>query len=202
LFLLPEEKEIFMPVIKRYPNRKLYDTQAKRYITLDGIADLIREGEDIQVIDHASGEDLTALTLTQIIFEQEKKQTGVLPLSMLTGLIRASGDRLTSLPKVIFSNTFWQQIDEEIKSRIQTLVKLGEMEEEEGKNIQAKLLQPKVHTHGMSTEKRQPTAISSQELEAYLLKRQVPTQADINQLYSQLEALANKLDKITESDHS
>lgn len=191
-----------MLVIKRYPNRKLYDTQAKQYITLEGIADLIREGGEIQVIDHASGEDLTALTLTQIIFEQEKKQTGVLPLSMLTGLIRASGDRLTALPKVIFSNTFWQQIDEEIKSRIQTLIKLGELGEEEGEKIQTKLLQPKVHTHGTSTERRPPNLFSSQELEDYLLKRQVPTQADINQLYAQLEALANKLDEISESEHS
>jgi len=69
-----------MPVIKRYPNRKLYDTQAKQYITLDRIAELIREGTDIQVIDHASGEDITALTLSQVIFEQEKRQSGFYPI--------------------------------------------------------------------------------------------------------------------------
>jgi polyhydroxyalkanoate synthesis repressor PhaR len=56
-----------MPLIKRYPNRKLYDTEAKSYITLEGVAALIRNGEDVQVIDHESGEDLTTLTLTQII---------------------------------------------------------------------------------------------------------------------------------------
>ena len=63
-----------MPVVKRYPNRKLYDTQAKRYVTLNSIAELIRLGEDIQVIDYTTGEDITALTLTQIIFEQEKEK--------------------------------------------------------------------------------------------------------------------------------
>ncbi|MGD8735253.1 MAG: polyhydroxyalkanoate synthesis regulator DNA-binding domain-containing protein, partial [Anaerolineae bacterium] len=55
-----------MTRIKRYPNRKLYDTEAKQYITLEGIAALIRQGNEVQVIDHATGEDLTALTLTQI----------------------------------------------------------------------------------------------------------------------------------------
>ncbi|MBP7044934.1 MAG: pesticidal protein Cry15Aa, partial [Chloroflexi bacterium] len=45
-----------MPVIKRYPNRKLYDTEAKKYITLDGIAELIRKGEDIRVVDHTTDE--------------------------------------------------------------------------------------------------------------------------------------------------
>ncbi len=67
-----------MVVIKRYPNRKLYDTIAKQYITLDGVAELVRQGSEIKVVDHASGEDLTAFTLTQIILEQEKKRMGYL----------------------------------------------------------------------------------------------------------------------------
>ncbi|MCK5314811.1 MAG: polyhydroxyalkanoate synthesis regulator DNA-binding domain-containing protein, partial [Anaerolineales bacterium] len=71
--------------IKRYPNRKLYDTEAKQYITLDEIADLIRQGQEIRVTDNVTGEDLTAVTLSQIIFEQEKKQSGFLPRSVLTG---------------------------------------------------------------------------------------------------------------------
>jgi polyhydroxyalkanoate synthesis repressor PhaR len=86
-----------MPVIKRYPNRKLYDTEAKRYITLDGIAELIRNGAEVQVVDHTTDEDLTAVTLTQIIFEQEKRNSGFLPKSVLTGLVRAGGDTLNTL---------------------------------------------------------------------------------------------------------
>ena len=69
-----------MPVIKRYPNRKLYDTTAKQYVSLEGIADLVRQGAEVQVVDHATGEDLTTLTLTQIIVEQERLQSGFLPL--------------------------------------------------------------------------------------------------------------------------
>jgi polyhydroxyalkanoate synthesis repressor PhaR len=87
-----------MPVIKRYPNRKLYDTEAKSYVTLDQITQLIRNGEEIQVVDHESGEDLTNLTLTQIILEQEKKSSdGFVPRVLLTGLIRTGGDTLEQM---------------------------------------------------------------------------------------------------------
>ena len=86
-----------MVVIKRYPNRKLYDTVAKQYIALEGIAELVRQGSEIKVVDHASGEDLTAFTLTQIILEQEKKRPGLLTHSFLTDLIRTRGERISAL---------------------------------------------------------------------------------------------------------
>ena len=63
-----------MLTIKRYTNRKFYDNEEKGYITLDDITARIREGREVQVIDHESGEDITTVVLTQIIFEQEKKQ--------------------------------------------------------------------------------------------------------------------------------
>lgn len=189
-----------MPVVKRYPNRKLYDTQAKKYITLDGIADLIRQGEDVRIIDHASGEDMTALTLTQIILEQEKKQSGLLPHSLLTGLIRASGDRLTALQKTLFSATFWQQIDEEIKYRIQNLIRLGEISEEDGQDLLDKLMHPKLRTQSSASAREQSTSIGLHELELILQQRQVPTQGDLQRLYAQLEALADKIEQISESE--
>ena len=82
-----------MNIIKRYPNRKLYNTSSKQYITLEGIADLIRAGEDVQILDHTNGEDLTALTLTQIIFEQEKKKSGFLPRSNWSQRMYSGGRR-------------------------------------------------------------------------------------------------------------
>ena len=86
-----------MPVIKRYPNRKLYDTSAKQYVSLEGVADMIRRGEPVQVLDHTTGDDLTTLILTQIIAEQEKRGTGFLPLDVLTGLVEAGGNTLAAL---------------------------------------------------------------------------------------------------------
>jgi polyhydroxyalkanoate synthesis repressor PhaR len=75
-------------VIKRYSNRKLYDTQDSRYVTLDEIQAMIRTGREVQVIDAATGEDLTCVTLTQIILESERSRRGNLPASFLHQLIK------------------------------------------------------------------------------------------------------------------
>ncbi len=62
-------------VIRRYANRKMYDPQARRTITLSGIADLLREGLQVQVIDHTTGSDITSLTLSKVLLEQEKEKS-------------------------------------------------------------------------------------------------------------------------------
>ncbi len=63
-------------LIKKYANRKLYDTRTSRYITLDGIAQLVREGHEIEVVDRDNGHDLTQVTLSQIVLEEEKRGPG------------------------------------------------------------------------------------------------------------------------------
>ncbi len=80
-------------VVKRYANRKLYDTERSCYVTLDDISSMIKAGEDVQVVDNKSGEDLTTVTFAQIIFESEKKNS-VMPLSLLRGLIQDGGDAI------------------------------------------------------------------------------------------------------------
>ncbi len=84
-------------IIKRYANRKLYDTQESRYVTLEQIALMIRNREDVKVVDNNSKEDLTSVTLAQIIFEEEKKQRSFLPLSALRNIIQSGGDSLHDL---------------------------------------------------------------------------------------------------------
>ena len=79
-------------IIKRYGSRKLYDTSESRYISLDDIANWIREGLDIQVLDNASGEDVTAQTLTQVISEEGRKGATRLPNELLHDIIRAGGN--------------------------------------------------------------------------------------------------------------
>jgi polyhydroxyalkanoate synthesis repressor PhaR len=83
-------------VIKRYANRKLYDTQRSRYVTLDQIAEMVRAGEDVRIVDNNSKDDLTALTLAQILFEQEKKG-GFLPLGALRNIIQSGGQSISSI---------------------------------------------------------------------------------------------------------
>jgi polyhydroxyalkanoate synthesis repressor PhaR len=184
-----------MLTIKRYPNRKLYNTETKQYITLDGIAELIRDGEEVQVLDHASGEDLTALTLTQIIFEQEKKQSGFLPHNVLTGLVQAGGDTLASLRRTLASPLgILRQIDDEIVRRVDALVKLGKFDREYGHELTAQLLAAG-HQPGESGP-----AVNEEELHRILDKRGVPTGEDFRQLLQQIDTLAGKLDGLKETE--
>jgi polyhydroxyalkanoate synthesis repressor PhaR len=75
-------------VIKRYSNRKLYDTEESRYVTLDEIEEMIRDGKEIAVVDAATGEDLTSVTLAQIILENERRHRAALPSAFLHQLIK------------------------------------------------------------------------------------------------------------------
>src|SRR5688572_13178768 len=84
-------------VIKRYANRKLYDTQHSRYVTLDQIAEMIRGGDDVKIVDNKTKEDLTSVTLAQIIFEEEKRQKSFLPLQAMRNIIQSSGESISQL---------------------------------------------------------------------------------------------------------
>ena len=81
-------------LVKRYSNRRLYDTKQSRYITLADLAEKIREGEDVQVVDAKTGDDLTQATLTQIIMES-RGAAKLLPVPLLIQLIRLGDAALT-----------------------------------------------------------------------------------------------------------
>jgi len=81
-------------VIKRYTNRKLYDTVESRYVTLDEIAEMVKQGVEVRIVDNRSKEDLTSVTLAQIIFEEEKKKNRM-PLSVLREIIRHPGESIS-----------------------------------------------------------------------------------------------------------
>ena len=87
-------------LIKRYGNRKLYDVEASRYVTLEGIRALVQGGEDVRVVDNDTGEDLTRLTLAQIIYEAEKKTnggSGTLSLPLLRRLVQFGDEAVRDL---------------------------------------------------------------------------------------------------------
>lgn len=83
-------------VIKRYSNRKLYDTKGSRYVTLLQIAEIVRGGEEVQIIDNNSKDDLTEVTLAQIIFEEQKANQKTLPLQTLRELIHTRTEGVLS----------------------------------------------------------------------------------------------------------
>jgi polyhydroxyalkanoate synthesis repressor PhaR len=83
--------------IKKYANRRLYNTGTSTYVTLEDLAEMVKNGEDFTVIDAKSGEDITRNVLTQIIFEQENKGQNLLPITFLRQLIRFYGDSIQNL---------------------------------------------------------------------------------------------------------
>ncbi len=188
-----------MIIVKRYPNRKLYNTDQKEYINLDGIANLIREGEEIHVIDYATGEDLTALTLTQVLFDQVKQQAGFFPRTVLAGLIQAGGSRLSAIQRVLIHSLGPRQhADEEIRRRITLLIEQGELDAEQGYRLMEKLI-----TLGGQQEERSPNERSPNEpkpgeelVERLLEERGLATHRELQSLLENIDALSAKLEEI------
>ena len=83
--------------IKKYANRRLYNTSASTYVTLDDLATMVKDGEDFVVKDAKTGEDITHTVLTQIIFEEENKGQNLLPINFLRQLIKFYGDSMQAV---------------------------------------------------------------------------------------------------------
>ncbi len=106
-------------VIKRYTNRKLYDTVESRYVTLDEIAQMIKGGAEVKIIDNRSKEDLTSVTLAQIIFEEEKKRSQM-PLGVLREIIRHGGEAVAGFYQEKVGTKIAERINE-VKSKTESL---------------------------------------------------------------------------------
>jgi polyhydroxyalkanoate synthesis repressor PhaR len=175
-------------LIKRYPNRKLYNTDAKRYITLDSIAEMIRDGYDVEVRDHESGEDLTGVTLSQIIFEHEKKDSGYLPSTLLTNLIRAGGDTFGYVKRSFQASVnAVKALEAEVDQRIDGLVRRGEMAEEEAARLREELSRERLSA-------LVDTRLVDTSVEAALHRLNIPSRLDMVNLQTQLEQLNQALD--------
>ena len=109
-------------LIKRYANRKLYDTERSCYVTLDEISQMIKEGEDVRVIDNKTKDDLTAVTLAQIIVEEEKK-VQKMPLKLLRSIIQSGNEA--------FSGSVGK-IRDDVERRVESLWKRERVEGKDG----------------------------------------------------------------------
>src|SRR6476646_6316494 len=107
-------------VIKRYTNRKLYDTVESRYVTLDEIAEMVKQGVEVKIVDNRYKEELTSVTLAQIIFEEEKKKNRM-PLTVLREIIRLPGESISEFIQNEVSPRV-ASIREEAESRIDQLL--------------------------------------------------------------------------------
>lgn len=113
----PSENTI---TIKRYSNRRLYDTHKSQYVNLEKIAEMVRKGQRLQVIDTPSGDDVTNVVLTQIILEEQKDQKEGLPLELLFQLVRRSSSSYMDAMKELMSigPKAYEKTVEEMKSNL------------------------------------------------------------------------------------
>lgn len=116
-------------IIKRYHNRKLYDTSSSTYVTLEDIAVLIKRGDEVQILDNATKRDITGQTLAQVIFEEEKKQKDFLPLDTLRKLIQTGGETLKALVQNEFTHVK-SFVEEKVKPTIENVQNIPAVQHE------------------------------------------------------------------------
>ncbi len=124
-----------MRLIKRYSNRKLYDTATRTYITLEGVAGLVQEGAEIKVVDNETDEDLTTVILSQLLLERERSRRS-LSSGLLSGLLRSGetlGRGLSSLarPLPLSSSGLVGMLEHEVERSLKFWLEMGQGSEEE-----------------------------------------------------------------------
>lgn len=126
-----------MRTIKKYANRKLYDTEAKKYISMDGLTDLIRAGEEIEVIDNTSGDDITAAVLSQLLARQSGQRGNGLSAGALVELLRRGGGTLAEVARksFTFGHSALHLAEDELDKVAGMLAGGMEMSEAEGRKL-------------------------------------------------------------------
>src|SRR5262245_18872029 len=122
-------------LVKRYSNRKLYDTSESRYVTLDEIARWVKGGEEVKILENESGEDLTAVTFAQIILEEERRKSGLLSLRVMRELIQHGESALQNLAASVESGieairpaaeAARSRVHERVQESVQGLTSIGD----------------------------------------------------------------------------
>ncbi len=171
-----------MQLIKKYANRKLYHTNRKQYITLEGIAQLVESGEHVQVLDNETGEDITTTILVQVILQVRKHTTDILPAAMLMSLVQMGGDAFLSMQRLIFSLSGEQErVNSEIRRRLEHLGSEGALSAEEIARLQLLLLRQDLTVAPDDTTHHPAT---------------MPSRSDIVHLREQVDALATTVEQL------
>ena len=177
-------------IIKKYVNRKLYDTQEKKYINLYGVSRLIREGIEVKVIDNKSKEDITSLILAQIIVEQEKTKKVMLPSILFPlDILKKGGGSILNLSKKIFlAGIGTLSLSKEKANKIaDELIKKGELSKDESKEFIVDLLnkaeQEKVKLLG--------------KIKPGLEKMNFVSKKHVDELEKKISELENKIESLT-----
>ena len=176
-------------IIKRYTNRKLYDTVESRYVTLDEIAEMVKAGVEVRILDNRTKEDLTSVTLAQIIFEEEKK-TSKMSLRTLKDLIRHGGERAAQIVEDTQAELRGrvEAVKQAAEQRVQTLLKTGQQTSDRAKEMVA-ASQEAVAQFQRRVDERVRTAVEG-------MSNLPDLRRDLTSIADRIESLEKKLEEI------
>ena len=182
-------------IIKKYANRRLYNTGTSTYVTLEDLAEMVKTGEDFTVVDAKSGDDITRSVLTQIIFEQENKGHNLLPITFLRQLIRFYGDSIQNLiPTYLdFSLDSLVRDQEKLRSQMTNAFGTGAFDainDQVRRNTEMFEQAMRMFLPFGAGAKGMPPAGSEPAAPA-------PSDADIKALRRQLDEMQKRIDKLT-----
>lgn len=181
-------------LIKRYPNRKLYDTVARRYVALRDVARLVSQGIEVRVVEHATDRDITARTLSQVILKQQRSGDSPIPHNLLARLLRAS-ERSAQMMRRSFS-TSWgilRALDEEWQERVNSLVASGVLPEAASERVRAlfdELMGDAWIVEAMQLEEVLPQFWSRLNL---------ASRQDVQELAARIDDLARRIESLREN---
>ncbi len=185
-----------MRIIKKYANRKLYDTTAKQYIAQYRVADLIKRGEPVRIVDHVTGEDITASVVSRLLGEEHSAtRNGApkgIPASILVQLLRKGSDTITDYAHK-YSSLFQSAMtmaEDEVDGLVHRLVKDREISVGEARRLKRDLAHYTGHLKSWLGEK------TDQRVNEILGKMNLATKAQVAYLTGQMEALSGKVDRL------
>ena len=181
-------------IIKKYANRRLYNTSTSSYVTLDHLSDLVKKEIDFEVRDAKTGEDLTRSVLTQIIFEQEAKGQGALPTNFLRQLIKFYGDGVQSvLPAWLdMSMNSFAERQEKWRSSIGKsfpMTPMGLFEEQAKRNMAMFEKAMRMITPGLSSRRSKSSGDKEPSLKVDMSDPIAMMQAQMEMMQQQLDAM-------------
>ena len=183
-------------IIKKYANRRLYNTGTSTYVTLEDLAKMVKKGEEFTVQDAKSGEDITHSVLTQIIFEQESK-TGntLLPISFLRQLISYYGDQMQMVVPTFLEHSMKAFTDQQVQMREQMTRAFGDTPLSKNLQMPIQMMEEQVRRNtDMFRQAMQMFSPFTGQPQAPVAKK---TDAkDIDELKEQLRNLQSRLDNL------
>ncbi len=187
-----------MHKVKKYANRKMYDTHDKRYVTMDQISELIKQGEEVVVIDNRSGEDITTAIISQLIGRDNKEKDKTVSSQLLMQLLRKGGGTLTDYAKKYMS--LWQgafnMAEDELTPLVNRLVKNKELSIAEAVRLKKEIM-------GYTTVLKSWISESiDKRVGEVLQSMNLPTNDQLKALSAKVEALSEKVRQLEKTQTS